>query len=200
MKTKGWKTFSEKGQRGSISGFVVQNGLYGNYSTLLLQCNHITIHKPQALWDSDKTIYKNGHVGCATEAGHSLPAPDLDVAYVGDPRSQIPSLHNQNFQWSAPHLGSLKQPVSRPAPQPIPHLPSGLQWSKTLFQTASLPHASRLYFCPWHWSLPSILHDLLTPFTYYHPSLPTRMSARWEQVWSVLFIELFPAPKAVPGP
>lgn len=81
-----------------------------------------TIHEPQALWESDKTIYKNGHVGCATEAGHSLPAPDLDVAYVGDPRSQIPSLHNQNFQWSTSHLGSLKQPVSRPAPQPIPHL------------------------------------------------------------------------------
>ena len=36
MKTKGWKTFSEKGQRGSVSVFVVQNSLYGNYSTLLL--------------------------------------------------------------------------------------------------------------------------------------------------------------------
>lgn len=44
-------------------------------------------------------------------AGHSMPASDPDIVYISDLRSQSPSLHNQNFQWSTSLSKSLKQPV-----------------------------------------------------------------------------------------
>lgn len=168
MNTRGWQTFSGKGQRVSVLRFAVQNGLYGNYSTLLLQCNHTWQRKPQARGTPGEALF--------TKRLLNLPCGQVVVC---QPLTRT---------LSTSVTSEVRAPTPLQSESPVGYLPPKSLNSLSLtswFQTASFPHPSCLFLCPWHSSVPS------TPCDWLYLSLPTRMSAHWGQIWSVLFITLF---------
>lgn len=137
------------------------------------------------------------HLPCR-QAGHSLPAPDLDVLslYIGEPRSQITLIHS-GFPAVPSHPMSLKCLRVRPLclegfPSANPSPPSALlpchplreTFLDALFKTVSLLLPSWFYFYPQHLPLSNIPHDWLTSFSYCM-YLPTRTSLH--ECWFGLF-------------
>lgn len=144
MNTRGWQTFSGKGQRVSVLRFAVQNGLYGNYSTLLLQCNHTWQRNHRHRGTPEKLFTKTAKL--------NLPCGQVVVC---QPLTRTLST-SVTSEVRAPHSTVRISSGLPPTPNPWNSL-SLTSW----FQTASFPHPSCLFFCPWHSSVPSTPCDLL---------------------------------------